>query len=43
MAKAKTTSTKTTVKGKGTSSSSSGTRPCNICHGTGRVPKSYKK
>ena len=30
---------KTTVKGGGTNSTSSGTRPCNICHGTGRVPK----
>ena len=32
-----------TVKGGGTNSSSSGTRPCNICHGTGRVPKSNGK
>lgn len=32
-----------TVKGNGTNSSSGGTRPCNICHGTGRVPKTYKK
>lgn len=36
------TSTKT-VKGSGTSSSTSGSRPCNICHGTGRVPKTNKK
>ena len=27
----------------GTTKSSSGTRPCNICHGTGKVPKSHKK
>lgn len=43
MAKAKTTTQKTTVKGGGTKSSNSGTRPCNICHGTGRVPKKTKK
>lgn len=40
---AKATSTTTTVRGGGTNSSSSGTRPCNICHGTGRVPKKNKK
>lgn len=38
--KAKTTKT---VKGGGSNSSSSGSRPCNICHGTGRVPKTNKK
>lgn len=37
-----TTKTKT-VKGNGTKTSSSGTRPCNICHGTGKVPKTNKK
>lgn len=42
MASAKTTKTKRTVKGGGTGSSG-GTRPCNICHGTGRVPKQTKK
>lgn len=40
MAKAK--STTTTVK-LGTTKSSGETRPCNICHGTGKVPKTYKK
>lgn len=35
--------TSRTVRGGGTNSTSSGTRPCNICHGTGRVPKSYGK
>lgn len=35
--------TKRTVKGGGTNSSSSGTRSCNICRGTGRVPKTNKK
>lgn len=40
---AKATSITRTVKGGGTNSSSSGTRPCNICRGTGRVPKSNKK
>lgn len=39
MAKIKTT----TVKGNGTSSSTSGTRPCNICRGTGRVKASNNK
>ena len=27
-----------TVKGSGKKKASAGTRPCNICHGTGRVP-----
>lgn len=27
----------------GTTKGSGGSRPCNICHGTGRVPKSYGK
>ena len=39
MAKIKTT----TVKGGGTNSTTSGTMPCNICHGTGRVPKNNGK
>ena len=39
MAKIKTTS----VKGKGTNSTYSGTMPCNICRGTGRVKKPTKK
>lgn len=39
----KATVKKTTIKGGGTSSSSSGTMQCNICRGTGRVPKRGKK
>lgn len=38
---AKITTTKNTKYGK--TSSASGTRPCNICHGTGKVPKKKKK
>lgn len=38
----KASSTKTIVKGGGTSSSYSGTMVCNICRGTGRVPKSNR-
>lgn len=36
-----TTTIKTTKYGK--IPSASGSRPCNICHGTGRVPKKKKK
>lgn len=42
MAKATSTSTKT-VKGGGTNSGSSGSVPCNLCKGTGRLPKGYNK
>lgn len=30
-----------TVRGGGTNSTTSGTEPCHICRGTGRVPKTY--
>ena len=33
----------TTVKGGGTNSSSSGTVPCNVCKGTGRLSKGYNQ
>lgn len=39
---AKITTKKTTVK-LGKSSSSSGTVPCNMCKGTGKLPKGYNK
>lgn len=32
-----------TVKGKGTSSKLSGTVPCNMCKGLGRLPAGYNK
>lgn len=35
--------TTTTVKGGGTNSTSSGTVPCNVCHGTGRLKAGYNK
>lgn len=37
------TATKITIKGKGTSSKSSGTVPCNLCRGTGRLKAGYNK
>lgn len=40
--KVTTTQTKTRVKKDG-STNKSGYRQCSICHGTGVVPKSYKK
>lgn len=42
MAKITTTKT-TTTKGNGTKSSSSGTVPCNMCKGTGRLQSGYNK
>lgn len=32
-----------TVKGKGTSTTASGTVPCNLCKGTGRLKAGYNK
>ena len=32
-----------TVKGNGTKSGASGTVPCNLCHGTGRLKSGYNK
>lgn len=42
MAKAARITIKTPPK-KGTSASVSGSVPCNICKGTGRLPKGYNK
>lgn len=39
----KITTKTTTVKGGGTKTSSSGTVPCNVCHGTGRLKSGYNK
>lgn len=35
--------TKVTVKGNGNKSGTSGTVPCNLCRGTGRLKAGYNK
>lgn len=40
---AKATSIKRTVKGIGNKSGASGTVPCNLCRGTGRLKAGYNK
>lgn len=39
----KATSTKRTVKGNGAKTGASGTVPCNMCKGTGRLTAGYNK